>query len=123
MAQSTLPQPVLNTIDPCAGQMGGTVEVTIAGAELGGATKLHFATAGIESKPGKKPGQFTITIGKDVACGYHDVRVVTPYGISNPRVFAVTRLPVVRTEARHEGGTGTGPPGEGREAGPHPDHV
>src|SRR4051794_22923296 len=79
VAQSTLPQPVLNTIEPCAGQLGTTLEATITGADLTGATKLHFATAGIESTPGKKPGQFTITIGKDVACGYHDVRVVTPY--------------------------------------------
>jgi hypothetical protein len=106
-AQSTLPQPVLITIEPCAGQLGTTAEVTISGTELAGATKLHFATVGIESKPGKKPGQFTITIGKDVACGYHDVRVVTPYGISNPRVFAVTRLPVselkpgMKTEPGH----------------------
>src|SRR5436190_23483135 len=94
VAQSTLPQPVLSTIDPCVGQLAATVEVTITGTEVGGATKLHFATAGIESTPGKKPGQFTVTIGKDVACGYDDVRLVTPYGISNPRVFAVTRLPV-----------------------------
>jgi hypothetical protein len=99
VAQSTLPNPVLNTIYPCAAQTGTTIEVTVAGTELAGATKLHFATPGVESKPGAKPGQFMVTIGKDAACGYHDVRVVTPQGISNPRVFAVARLPVAELKA------------------------
>src|SRR5262249_55250661 len=53
----------------------------------------------IECKPGGKPGQFTLTIGHDVAWGCYDVRAVTPYGISNPRVFAVTRLPIIELKS------------------------
>lgn len=93
-AQSTLPQPILTTVHPCVAQVGTTVAVTITGTELGGATRLHFSTAGIECQPGGKPGQFNLVIGKDVPVGYYDVRAVTPYGISNPRVLAITRLGV-----------------------------
>ena len=39
VAQSTLPNPVLNSIYPCAAQTGTSIEVTLAGTELAGATK------------------------------------------------------------------------------------
>ena len=95
-AQSTLPHPILNTIYPCAAQMGTTTEVTITGTDLEGASRLHFSAKGIECKPGTKPNVFTLTIAKDAPAGYCDVRVVGRYGISNPRGFAITKLPVVQ---------------------------
>ncbi len=95
-AQSTLPHPILNTIYPCATQMGTTTEVTITGTDLEGASRLHFSAKGIECKPGTKPNVFTLTIAKDAPAGYCDVRVVGRYGISNPRGFAITKLPVVQ---------------------------
>lgn len=94
-AQSTLPNPVLTTIYPCAAQVGATAEVTITGTDLDGATKLHFSIPGVECKAGAKPNQFTITVTKVAPSGYCDVRVVARYGISNPRGFAITKLPVV----------------------------
>jgi hypothetical protein len=93
-AQSTLPQPVLNTLFPCAAQTGSTVEVTVTGTLITDAQRLHFHVSGIDCKPGSKPGKFLLTIGKDVPVGFHDVRVITPDGISNPRVLAITALPV-----------------------------
>ena len=93
-AQSTLPHPVLNTIYPCAAQVGTTTEVTITGTDLDGATRLHFSDKGIECKAGAKPNVFSLTISKDAPAGYCDVRVVGRYGISNPRGFAITKLPV-----------------------------
>lgn len=94
-AQSTLPHPILNTIYPCAAQVGTTTEVTITGTDLEGASRLHFSAKGIECKAGAKPNVFTLTISKEAPAGYCDVRVVGRYGISNPRGFAITKLPVV----------------------------
>lgn len=94
-AQSTLPHPVLNTIYPCAAQVGTTTEVTITGTDLDGASRLHFSAKGIECKAGAKPNVFTLTIAQDAPAGYCDVRAVGRYGISNPRGFAITKLPVV----------------------------
>ena len=101
-AQSTLPQPVLNTVFPCAAQAGSTVEVTVTGTLITDAQRLHFPVPGIDCKPGTKPGKFLLTIGKDVPVGYHDVRVVTPFGISNPRVLAITPLPVKAVAANEK---------------------
>lgn len=94
-AQSTLPHPILNTIYPCAAQVGTTTEVTITGTDLEGASRLHFSAKGIECKAGAKPNVFSLTISKEAPAGYCDVRVVGRYGISNPRGFAITKLPVV----------------------------
>ncbi len=99
-AQSTLPQPVLNTIYPCAAQVGTTAEVVITGTALDGATKLHFSVKGIECKAGAKPNTFVLTIAPDAPAGYCDVRVVARYGISNPRGFAITKLPVAELKER-----------------------
>jgi hypothetical protein len=101
-AQSTLPQPILNTLFPCAAQAGSTVEVTVTGTLINDAQRLHFPVPGIDCKPGAKPGKFLLTIGKDVPVGYHDVRVVTPVGISNPRVLAITPLPVKAVAANEK---------------------
>ncbi len=97
-AQSTLPHPMLNTIYPCAAQVGSTTEVTITGTDLDAAMKLHFSAKGIEAKSGAKPNQFTITVSKEAPAGYCDVRVIGRYGISNPRGFAITKLPVVEAK-------------------------
>ena len=99
-AQSTLPHPILNTIYPCAAQMGTTTEVTITGTDLEGVSRLHFSAKGIECKAGAKPNVFTLAIAKDAPAGYCDVRVVGRYGISNPRGFAITKLPVVQLKDR-----------------------
>ena len=99
-AQSTLPQPILNTIYPCALQAGTTTLVTITGTTLDGATALHFSTSGITSKAGAKANTFEITVGKDAPAGYCDVRVIAKYGISNPRGLAITKLPVVEMKEK-----------------------
>ncbi len=94
-AQSTLSHPILNTVYPCAAQVGSTTEVTITGTDLDGAAKLHFSVPGVECKAGAKPNVFSLTFAKEAPAGYCDVRAVGRYGISNPRGFAITKLPVV----------------------------
>lgn len=103
--QVTTPHPLLNTISPPAAQSGTTVEVSISGADLDGASRLHFSVPGITSAPKfddkQKPvaNKFTVTVPAGTPAGLCDVRAVARYGISNPRRFAVSSLPVVAMPA------------------------
>src|SRR5262245_14556947 len=104
-----LPHPILLTAYPCGVRVGATIEVALSGTDLDGATALHFShpglTAELVPQPPQQPppaGQrrpnqpmqappvvFRVTAAGDVPPGTHDVRVVTPLGISNPRAFVV----------------------------------
>jgi hypothetical protein len=117
---STLPNPRLMTLVPCGGKAGTTVEVTFTGTDLDEPQGLFFSHAAIKAdaivppdppadpkKPpmDKKPPdkkappaitKFKITIPADVPPGFHDVRFIGKYGISNPRTFVVGDLPEVQ---------------------------
>ncbi len=93
--QAQLPIPRLNSIFPCGASQGTTVECTISGADLDGATGLHFSQAGITALAAG-PNKFKIAVAKDVPLGPHDVRVVTPLGVSNFRAFIVSDWPEVQ---------------------------
>ena len=96
-----LPQPQLTSLSRCGGKAGETVEAKIAGTELDEA-KLRFTHPGItataDAKDAKKQ---TIAIGKDVPPGFYDVRVIAKSGISNPRVFHVSKLPEIVENDKH----------------------
>ena len=108
-----LPQPRLLVVSPAGGQAGTTVEVTLTGNDLDDPQKLLFNHPGIKAEPesapskptkprqgGRQGGQqavmtakFKITIPADVPVGSYDVRFVSSFGLSNPRVFVVGDLP------------------------------
>ncbi|MFO0811159.1 MAG: PPC domain-containing protein [Gemmataceae bacterium] len=110
-----LPHPVLGTVFPCGGRAGTTVEIACAGTDLDRATALLFSTSGLSAEPiaqlpdvtdaapRRPPGnppppppqRFRVTIAADTPLGIHDVRIVTPLGVSNPRAFVVGALPEV----------------------------
>jgi len=98
-AQTLVPNPVLRTIFPAGGRAGSSFEVAVTGADLDGATRLHFSTAGIDSKPKldarNKPesNRFVVTIAPDARHGVCDVRAIGRYGISSPRAFVVGAFP------------------------------
>lgn len=98
-AQSLIPNPVLSTIFPAGGRAGSSFEVTVTGADLDGAARLHFSCAGIDSKPKlnpqdkPEPNRFVVTISPDAKRGACEVRVIGRYGISSPRAFVVGALP------------------------------
>src|SRR4051812_16346639 len=100
-AQVTNPQPFLATISPPAARAGTTAELRVTGTDLDGASRLHFSAPGITCAPKLDDKQqpvanrFLITIPPDTAATTCDVRVVASYGISNPRGFAITPLPVI----------------------------
>src|ERR1700677_961382 len=106
------PRPRLLTVAPAGGKIGTTLEMLCGGSELEQPESLIFShpgiTAAIVLPPAPKvdpkdpkaqpkpvppgPPKFTITIGKDVPLGLHDVRIVTKLGVSNPRAFQVGEL-------------------------------
>ena len=107
-AAQQLPRARLTSVFPAGGQQGTTLDVTVAGGDLDGANALSFSHPGITAKPKPdgdgKPvaNQYTVTIGKDVPVGFHDVRTSGgKYGVTNVRSFAVGDL----TEMTSNGGT------------------
>ena len=104
-AQVTIPQPVLTTISPPVAKAGTSVDVTITGADLDGASSLLFSVPGITCAPKlddkQKPvaNKFTVTLAADAASTICDARVAARYGVSNPRGFMITALPVVSVPA------------------------
>ena len=94
-AHAQLQIPRLNSIFPCGGKQGTSVDCVIAGGELTDATGLYFSHPGITAQPAGL-GKFKVAIAKDVPLGACDVRVITPLGLSNFRAFAVGDLPEVQ---------------------------
>jgi len=104
-----LPQPRLLVVSPAGGQAGTTVEVSLTGNDLDQPQKLLFNHPGIKAEPTSEPSKptkppqggqqalmtakFKVTIPADVPVGSYDVRFVSPFGLSNPRVFVVGDLP------------------------------
>lgn len=107
----SLPHPVVLTVFPCGVQAGRSIEIAVHGTDLDGASALVFSHAGLKGElapapatPPPNPRQpnapsppatFRVTCAADVPLGAHDVRVVTPLGISNPRAFVVGDKPEV----------------------------
>ena len=101
MLWAQLPATRLGSIFPPGASPGKTIEVTIAGADLDDVNTLQFSHPGITAKqktaePGpfeKGPqgvtNQFVVTLAANVPLGYHEVRAVGKYGVSNPRTFVV----------------------------------
>ncbi len=92
LARADLPSPRLDRIAPLGAAAGSAVEVEILGADLDGATRLFFDHPGITAKH-VKDRTFAVTVGTDVPAGTYDARLVGTYGVSNPRLFAVSRGP------------------------------
>lgn len=106
-------QPGLTTVFPQGGQQGQNVAVTLSGTNLGTATEIWFSGRGITAEIKEKRGQAAVvfngagvsgriptnaqlkavlTITPDAPLGIQQIRVVTPYGISNPISFVVGNL-------------------------------
>jgi Bacterial pre-peptidase C-terminal domain len=94
IAQAQLPMPRLNSIFPCGAQQGTSVECTLGGGDLEGATGLYFSHPGIRAEAAG-PNKFKVNVGKDVPPGKYDVRVIAPPGLSNFRAFVVGDWPEV----------------------------
>ena len=107
-------QPELTSVFPQGGQQGTTVDVTLKGKNIGTATALWFSGNGITAEIKEKteaaavffdgagvtghiPNDASLTAALTVASGaplgIQQVRIVTPYGVSNAQSFVVGELP------------------------------
>ncbi|WP_425618887.1 PPC domain-containing protein [Anatilimnocola sp. NA78] len=95
-ARAELPSPRLDRVAPLGAAAGSSVEVQVSGSEIDDLQSLVFDHLGIVAKPveGKdlnKDRKFAVTIAADVPEGTYDARVTTKWGVSSPRLFAVSR--------------------------------
>jgi hypothetical protein len=91
--QTARPRPRLFHAFPAGGQAGGSVDVTVGGEAIDGADGLWFSNPGLTAVPVTgKPRTFRVAISPDAPLGLHDVRALTPDGLSNPRTFEVGSL-------------------------------
>lgn len=106
-AWGQLPATDLRSVWPTGGTQGGTVEVAVAGGEnLDEIESLWFSHPGIQATlltseplplddtPQPRWGHFAVAIAAEVPEGIYDVRAVGRFGVSNPRRFSVSRLPM-----------------------------
>jgi hypothetical protein len=111
---SGLPSPRLTVLSPAGARVGTTVELSVGGLHLEDPEKLIFSHPGIKAEvlpppppptdpktgkpkggmPAPTPGivKFKVTLPADTPLGVHDVRLVTKWGVSNPRAFVVGDL-------------------------------
>jgi hypothetical protein len=110
LAQSPRPQPRLLHVAPAGGRAGSTGEVTIGGEALDAADGLWFSDPGITARPIQgSPRSFRVAIAPGTPQGAHDVRALTPDGLSNPRTFVVGPLSET-TESEPNDGPGSANP-------------
>lgn len=85
-----LPSIRFDRLVPQGGAAGSTVEVEVQGAEIDDIQTLLFEQPGISVEP-VKDRKFKVTIAADVPAGTYDVFLSGRFGVSNPRLFAVSR--------------------------------
>jgi Bacterial pre-peptidase C-terminal domain len=90
VALADLPSPRLDRVFPLGAAAGSSVEVEVSGADLDESKALRLDHPGISAEP-LKDRKFKVTIKADVPQGTYDVRVVCKWGISSPRLFAVSQ--------------------------------
>ncbi|MDX1948736.1 MAG: PPC domain-containing protein [Pirellulaceae bacterium] len=92
IAHAELPSPRFDRINPLGGAAGTTIEVQLSGSDID-EPRLVFDHPGITARPveGKeKDKRFAVKIAADVPAGTYDARVAGKWGLSNPRLFAVS---------------------------------
>ena len=106
--------PALSTVSPQGAQHGQNVEITLTGQNLDTATAVWFSGTGITAEirqetqqaavlfngagvSGRVPTDMqlvaSLTIDPNAPLGIQQMRIVTPYGVSNAQNFVVGNLP------------------------------
>jgi hypothetical protein len=85
-----LPSPRFDRLTPLGAAAGSGVEVEIARADIEDVKTLRFDHPGLRAEF-LKDHRFRVTLAKDVPTGTYDVYLVGRFGVSNPRLFAVSR--------------------------------
>ncbi len=99
------PVPILLHSFPAGGQLGESVELAIGGNHLEGVTSLWFDHPGLRAFH-LKGLTYKVVIAPGTPIGHHDLRVIGPFGISNPKTFVVgSQREVVEVEPNNMGTT------------------
>ncbi len=88
-ARADLPTVRFDRLFPLGGTAGATVEVEVSGADIEEVKSLLIDHPGIKATF-VQDRRFRISIAPDVPAGSYDVRLVGRFGVSNPRLFAVS---------------------------------
>jgi hypothetical protein len=102
-ALGELPSVRFDRLAPIGAAAGTTVEVEVAGADIDDVKSLLFDHPGLRAEF-VKDGRFRVSVAADVPAGTYDVRLVGRFGVSNPRLFAVSHglKDVPETEPNNE---------------------
>ena len=108
--------PALSTISPQGAQQGQNVEIILTGKNLDTATAVWFSGKGITAEIRQETQQAAVlfngagvsgriptdvqlvaslTIAPEAPLGVQQIRIVTPYGVSNAQNFVIGNLPEV----------------------------
>ena len=103
-ARAELPAVRFDRMQPLGGAAGADTEVEVIGRDTEDVNALWFDRPGFKAEL-VKPNRFKITVAGDVPEGTYDVRLVGRFGVSNPRLFAVSHglTEVAETEPNNEG--------------------
>lgn len=88
--QAELPSPQLHRIEPLGMNAGSQVELVFLGADNEGTESLTFDHPGLKAEFVKEK-VFKVSAANDVPAGTYDVRAIGRFGITNPRLFSITR--------------------------------
>jgi hypothetical protein len=88
-ARADLPAPRLDRLAPLGAAAGSAVEVEAVGNDVEEATTLLFDHPGLTAEH-VKDRRFKVAVAADVPPGTYDGRLVGKYGVTNPRLFAVS---------------------------------
>jgi hypothetical protein len=88
--RADLPSPRFDRLTPLGAAAGASVEVEVAGADIEEANTLLFDHPGITAEH-VKDRRFKVTVAADVPPGTYDARLLGKWGVTNPRLFAVSR--------------------------------
>lgn len=106
--RAELPVPRFDRLSPLGGAAGTSLEVQVQGNDLEDLRGLVFDHPGITAKPVEgKDNRYSLTIAADVSEGTYDARLIGKWGVSNPRLFAITQAltDVEETEPNNDGAT------------------
>ena len=92
VAQAELPSIRFDRLTPLGASADTSCDIEIAGADIEEVNSLLFDHPGLSAVPVEgKDKHFSVTVAADVPPGTYDVRLVGRWGVSNPRLFAVTQ--------------------------------
>src|SRR5215469_10991740 len=89
-AQADLPSIRLDRITPLGAAAGTTIELVVNAADDEDAKRLMFDHPGLSAE-WVENRKFKVTVAADVPEGTYDVRLLGRFGLSNPRLFAVSQ--------------------------------